>query len=124
MIIRTMGFCARLNEKTAKKAVPYAEKYIKRKEGLCLSSSADLFLGDLGSLSRENAESILPLLELSVSNHVLNEQDWLLEAFIKVIPNLDGSRRNGIRAFALRWEKSSRKTTQVRAGKVLKLLET
>lgn len=89
MIIRTMGFCAHLNKSAAKKAIPYAEKYIKEKEGLCIASSADLFLGDYGTLSPEDAQVAFLLLELSIDNMVLNEQDWLLEAFIKIYPQVE-----------------------------------
>lgn len=123
MIIRTMGFCAKSNKKTAEKAIPYAEKYIKKKEGLCIASSADLFLGDFGSLSKKDAEKIFPLLKLSISNYVFNEQDWLLEAFIKIIPNIGIDEKETIRSFAEKWKNSSRKTTQVRVKKLMKILE-
>jgi hypothetical protein len=36
MVIRVMGFCARLNKPAARKAIAYAEKYIDDKEGLCI----------------------------------------------------------------------------------------
>ena len=61
MIIRTMGFCAHLNKPIAQKAIPYAKKYIAEKEGLIIASSADLFLGDYGALSKEDAEIVFPI---------------------------------------------------------------
>lgn len=122
MIIRVMGFCARSNSAVSKKAVPYAVRYIERKEGLCISSSADLFLGDLGAISPELAAEVLPVLLKSVETMVLNEQDWLLESFIKIIPNLPAQSRTEIAAFAKRWQDSGRKTTQARVKKLLKVL--
>jgi hypothetical protein len=74
-IMRAMGFCARLNKPMAQKAIEYAEKYIDEKEGLCLASSVDLFLGDLGAISAEDAQKVFPLLELSMENLIENEQD-------------------------------------------------
>lgn len=121
MIIRTMGFCAHLNKSIAKKALPYAEKYIKKKEGLCIASSADLFLGDFGTLSQEDAQVAFSLLELSMDNMVLNEQDWLLEAFIKIYPQLEKSQKDKIYSFAESYENSSRKTTQARVKKIFKM---
>jgi len=53
MTIRTMGFCAHLNKPIAQKAIEYAEKYVHNKDGLCLASSADLFLGDFGAISKK-----------------------------------------------------------------------
>jgi hypothetical protein len=64
MTIRTMGFCAHLNQSVAQKAIACAEKYLDKKdEGLCLASSADLFLGDYGALSRQAAEQVFPIIE-------------------------------------------------------------
>jgi hypothetical protein len=122
IIIRTMGLCARLNEKTAEKAIPFAKRYIEVKEGLCLSSSADLFLADFGSISKKNAKKVFPILEQSISNYVYNEQDWILEACAKIAGNLGEKEKAVILAFAKKWENSSRKATQNRAKKILKTL--
>ncbi len=119
-IIRVMGFCAHLNESVAQKAIVYAEKYIDAKEGLCIASSADLFLGDFGALSKQDAQKVFPILELSLETAIANEQDWLLEAFFKVFPNLDKTEQDTVLKFAERWQYSSRKSTQQRARKILK----
>lgn len=66
MVVRTMGFCAGLNQPVAKKAVPYAEGYLDAKEGLVIASSADLFLGDFGALSKGNARLVFPILKRSI----------------------------------------------------------
>jgi hypothetical protein len=122
MIIRVMGFCAHLNQPIAQKAIAYAEKYLdKKNEGLCLASSADLFLGDFGALSPQAAQQVFPILEYSLDTVITNEQDWLLEALFKVYPNLDETGQDTIRKFAQRWQYSSRKTTQQRARMILNL---
>ncbi len=121
IIIRTMGFCAHLNPAVAKKAVPYAEKYIEAKEGLVLASSTDLFLGDLGALSRHDAHQVFPVLELSIENALSNEPDWLLEAFFKIFHNLGKTEQEKALKYAQRFQTSSRKSTQQRAKRLLRL---
>ncbi len=119
VIIRTLGYCARLNPGVARKGIAHAERYIGRKEGLVIASSADLFLGDLGAVSRTDASAVFPLLERSMRNAIKNEEDWLLEALLKVLPNLAASERKAGLSFAKRWQHSARKSTQARATKVL-----
>jgi len=121
MIIRTMGFCARLNPAIAKKAMPYAEKYIDAKEGLVLASSADLFLGDLGALSKQDAHRVFPVLELSMENPLVNEPDWLLEALFKIFHNLGNTEQEKALKYAQRCQTSPRKSTQQRAKRLLRL---
>ena len=120
-IIRSMGFCAHLNKITAEKAVAYAEKYIDKKEGLVIASSADLFLGDLGAISEKEAHRVFPILKRSMENVVENEQDWLLEAFLKMFPNLGKAEQGIVGAFAERCQYSFRKSTQQRAKKILRM---
>lgn len=121
MIIRVMGFCAHLNKSIAQKAMAYAEKYINDKEGLCIASSADLFLGDLGAISKKDAQKVFPLLEQSMAHPFSNEQDWLLEAIFKVFQNLGKAEQAKALKFAERWRYSSRKSTQQRVKKILRL---
>lgn len=121
MIIRTMGFCAHLNKSVAQRAIAYAEKYIDNKEGLCLASSTDLFLGDIGAISEKDAQRVFPLLERSMENLVANEQDWVLEALFKVFQTLSKSEQERSLKFAERWQYSARKSTQQRVKKILRL---
>ena len=121
MVIRVMGFCAHLNKPIAQKAIAYAEKYIDAKEGLCIASSADLFLGDFGALSKQAAQKVFPILEYSMDKAIANEQDWLLEALFKVFPNLEKAEQETALKFAERWQYSPRKSTQQRARMILKL---
>jgi hypothetical protein len=121
MVMRTMGFCAHLNKAAAQKAIAYAEKYIDDKEGLILASSADLFLGDLGVISKKDAHRVFPILEKSMEHVIDNEQDWLLEALYKVHPNLEKAEQETIRMFAKDCQNSFRKSTQQRAKRILKI---
>jgi len=121
MIIRTMGFCAQLNKSVAQKAIKYAEAYIQnKKDGLCLASSADLFLGDFGALSQKDAQKVFPILSLSSDNLIANEQDWILEALLKMLPNLNKDEQSEAFKFSEHWQYSARKSTQQRAGKILR----
>ena len=121
MIIRTMGFCAHLNKSIAIKAIKYAEAYLQdKKDGLVLASSADLFLGDFGALSQKDAQKVFPILSLSCENLVANEQDWILEALLKMFPNLDKDEQSEAFKFAEHWQYSTRKSTQQRARKILR----
>jgi hypothetical protein len=121
MIIRVMGFCAGFNKPVAQKAITHAEKYINAKEGLVIASSADLFLGDFGSISKENTQRVFPILKRSMETALANEQDWLLESLFKVYPNLDSDNQEKVLKFAEHWQASSRKSTQHRARKILRL---
>ena len=122
LVLRIMGFCAHLNQPVAQNAIVYAEKFlIDKKEGLCLASSADLFLGDFGAVSREDAHKVFPILELSMDTLILNEQDWLLEALYKIFSNLGKEAQGAAVKFAEHWQYSTRKTTQERARKLLRL---
>lgn len=121
MIIRAMGFCSQLNKSAAQQAIVYAEKYIATKEGLIIASSADLFLGDFGALSTGAAKRVFPILEQSMDSVITNEQDWLLEAFFKIFPNLSETDQEKVRKFAERWQHTSRKSTQLRARKIMRL---
>lgn len=123
MIIRTMGFCAKLQPEVARKAIPFAKKYIHEKtEGqLCLVSSADLFLGDYGSISSETAQEVFPVLLQSVDNAIENEHDWLLEAFINIAGNLGKEDQAKILSWVEEKSGASRKTTQERIKKLRKV---
>jgi len=121
MIIRVMGFCAHLNKSVAQVAIAYAEQYIDAKEGLVIASSADLFLGDFGALSKEDARRVFPILEQSMETVITNEQDWLLEALLRVFMNLGRAEQEKVLKFAEHWQYSSRKSTQQRARKILRL---
>jgi hypothetical protein len=125
MAIRIMGFCARVNPQQAAQAIPFAEEFLAHKtDGLCLASSADLFLGEYGALSRETAGRVFPLLDKSTRNAVPNEQDWILEAFTKILDNLSAEHKKAVIAFAQKFTNYPRKSTQLRAKTILKKVGT
>jgi hypothetical protein len=123
MIIRTMGLCARLQPEMARQALPFAKKYIHEKVGgeLCLVSSADLFLGDYGEISAETAKDVYPLLLESIDNVIMNEHDWILEAFIKIVKNVGRKEKDEMAKIAHEYENHPRKSTQTRVNQLLKL---
>ncbi len=123
MAIRIMGLCAASNESVAEKALGHAKEYIRKKKAgqLCLVSSADHYLGDYGAISRKNTEQVYGLLWESVDNLILNEHDWLMEAFIKISPNLDGTEKEKVRAFALEFKDHPRKATLKRIEQIEKI---
>jgi hypothetical protein len=125
MILRTFGFCAARNPATARKALPFARAAIREKRDgqLCLVSSADLYLGDFGALSPENAAEVYPLLLESVDNVIMNEHDWLIEAFARIAGWLDQEKKAVIRSFADEYRDHPRKTTQERVKKLLALCQ-
>ena len=125
MTIRTMGYCAKIQPDIARKALPCARKYIHEKtEGqLCLVSSADLFLGYYGEVSREAAEEAFPVMMESAGCMILNEKDWLLEAFMKIAGNLDKKDRDLVLDWAHADNTGARKSTITRIKKLEKACE-
>jgi len=123
MIIRTMGFCAHLNKKVALKSIEYAQKYLDNKEGICLSSSAELCLGDIGALSPKDAAAVFPILENASRNAEINEVDWILEAYLKMSKNLGEAERNKVIHFANSNRNDPKKSTHSRVKKLLKQLK-
>jgi hypothetical protein len=123
-IIRTFGFCAKLTPEIAKKAIPFARNYIHDKtEGqLCLVSSADLFLGDYGEISKKHAQEVLSILLESTDNVIANEHDWLIESFIKIAKHLTNKEKELIALFAMGYKDHSRKKTRDRVNTLLKVL--
>lgn len=121
MIIRATGFCAHLNKSVAQKVIAHATKYIDYKEGLALARATDLFLGDYGAISEEDARKAFSVLERSMANLIANEQDSILEALFKMFQYLGKSERERCFEFAERWQSTLRKSTQRRVIRILRL---
>jgi hypothetical protein len=121
MIIRVMGSCAKLNRPIAQQALASAEKYVDTKEGVCLAAATDLFLGDLGAISKKDAQRAFPLLQLAMETPIPNEPGWLLEAGFKMYANLGETEREQVVQFAERYQSAPQKSTQQRARKILRL---
>ena len=120
MALRIFGLCSMYNEPISAYAIPCASQCIthKKKGQLCLVSSADLYLGDYGSLSRRNTEQIFSLLMASAQSTLLNEHDWIMESFIKLIPNLNEIEKEQVLAYAEKYKSHTRKTTLARIREI------
>ncbi len=120
MLYMTFGYCFKLNHKIAQQAFPCAVDTVRsKKEGqLCLVGSADLYLGRFGSFSKENAESAYAILLESSDTVIKNEHDWLLEAFMNIIPGLPEKHNENILSFAEEYANHPRKKTRERVEKI------
>ncbi|MBI9050118.1 MAG: hypothetical protein JEZ00_11905 [Anaerolineaceae bacterium] len=123
MIIRTMGFCARENPEIAKKALPFARRYIYEKTDgqLCLAGAADLYLGDYGEISAEATKEVFPILLDSTNNIINNEHDWIMEAFMKIGKHLTQEEKKMVLSFCEQFKDHPKKATQGRVRKLEKI---
>lgn len=119
MIIMAFGYCAKENEVVAKEALAYAKRYIEEKEGLCIASSADLYLGSYGALSRNNTVEVFPMLLKAISTCIKNEQDWIIESLIKIAPFLTGDEIDQVMPFVMFYHEDVRKATAKRVKKFI-----
>jgi hypothetical protein len=88
---------------------------------VCLAAATDLFLGDLGAISKKDAQQAFPVLQLAMENPITNEAGWLLEAGFKMYGNLGKTERDQVKRFAQQCQSSPQKSTQQRARKILRL---
>jgi len=124
MIILAFGYCAANNPTTAEKGIPYAEKYLNEQAGVCLSGAAHLYLGRIGELSKSNAEKVLPLLLKALEKALVNEVDWIFEAFLMIIDHLSMSDRQAIANYSKNFFDAPKKSTIKRIEKLLKKIES
>jgi hypothetical protein len=124
MIFRALGFCAKEKPAIAKKALSAAKKIImeKRAGQLCLASSVDLYLGDYGSTSKTAAELAFPILLSSTDNIILNEHDWLMEAFLAMANRLNKEQKKSVLSFCSEYADHPRRKTQDRVKKLEMIL--
>jgi len=121
MVFMTLGYCSKIESTIAEKALPYAKKYILEKTDgqLCLVGAVDIYLGNWGSISKENAQKAYKLLVESTNNVIMNEQDWILEGFDKILYFLTISQKKIVAEFASEYIEYSKKATQKRAQKII-----
>ncbi len=120
MLIQVFGYCAKLNTRAALKGVGYAQNYIEENAGVCLSGAAARYLGYVGALSREQAETVFPVLKNALESASENEVDWILEAFYKIVENLNENKKEQVFKYASFCLDSRKKSTVKRAEKILK----
>jgi len=121
MIIMTLGYCAKLNQETTFEAIPYARKFIKEHQGLCLSGAAERYLGCIGEISSRNAEIVFPILLEAFDDPLPNEIDWILNAFCHIFHNLSQKNKSIIIECVNEYVDSSKTCTKKRAEKILNL---
>ncbi len=124
MLMQVFGFCAHINPNAALSIMVYADRYLKEKAGVCLSGAVHLYLGRVGAISDKNAKKVLPILDDSLKTASENEIDWILEAFLKIIDNVDSDSRILIESNAKLYLDSKKKSTKDRATKIIKKIKT
>lgn len=126
MTIRTLGFCAKDAPQTAARGIPFAVAYLKENAGVCLSSSAELYLGAMGAVSVEYARQCFPLLIQAFADLMPNEVDWIIEAFLALHHHLGGTERKQVLQRLDAYEKQEagqlKASTLSRFGKLRKCL--
>lgn len=123
MLIQVFGYCAKLNPRKALKGIEYAQSYLDEKAGVCLSGAAARYLGYVGALSGEQAETVFPALYNALKSASENEVDWILEAFYNLFENLNENAKAKVFQYAASCLKSRKKSTVKRAEKILKKIK-
>lgn len=120
MLYRVYGFCAQAGSDLMEEVATLARTTIREKiDGqLCLVSSADLFLGDWGSLNRECCDRAFPILVESSDNILMNEHDWIFESFLKMISLLTDQEKKTVLSIVEEFEDHPRKATLKRIEKI------
>jgi len=121
MIMTTFGYCAKLNHEKAYEAISYAKRFIRERQGVCLSGAAEMFLGRMGEISPRYAEIVFPILLDAFDDPLPNETDWILEAFYRIFRNLSPKNKAIIVECANEYVDSPQSCTKKRAEKILKL---
>jgi hypothetical protein len=119
MIIRVLGFCAKLNPKIAAKGIEHAERFYEMNAGVCLSGDTSLYLGDVGAVSPSYAKKVFPILSQALSQASINEVDWILEGFTDIYDNLNQADQNKIVKLSKKYLKASKRSTQQRVERII-----
>jgi hypothetical protein len=121
MIIYALGFCAKLNPEVAVEGISYAERFIKERNGVCLSGAAELYLGQIGALNVDYAQKAFRILIDAIDSPMKNELDWILEGLTGIIHNLTKKECEVIQNYVNPYNLTEKKSTQKRVDKLLKL---
>ena len=122
MLMMTFGYCASLNTKTAEKAITFARDFIGEQKGICLSGAAEIFLGNIGAVSKIHSEKVFPILLEAYDNALMNEIDWIFEAFIMISKHLTIKQKDTVFKCADEYNHASKKSTLKRREKLMKLV--
>jgi hypothetical protein len=124
MLMCVFGFCAKLNPKESISVMDYAKKYLTENAGVCLSGAVHQYLGRIGATSEKTAMIVLPILDDSLKTASENEIDWILEGFISIVNVLNPDSLIIVKRNAVIYLDSRKKSTQDRAKKILKKINT
>lgn len=72
-------------------------------------------------MSSQNADTVFPILKNAYANPLLNEMNWILEAFIKIFNNLSEANKKEVLSYADEQLKSHQLGVKTRAEKIIKL---
>lgn len=121
MLMMTYGYCAELDSSFVAKAIDYAKLFISQHSGVCLSGAAEIYLGKIGATSEENAQKVYPILLDAYDTAEINEVDWIFEALMLITPYLTDEQRKEVYSCASDYQHASKKSTQKRREKLMKL---
>jgi hypothetical protein len=118
MLMMAFGHCVEKNPKLAEKAIPYANRYIDAKQGLGPVGAAEIFLGKIGSVSKKNANKVLPILLKAAEDPMTNEEDWIIEGFMNIFEKLDSADQKKIIQVSKNFKNAPKKSTLKRLKKL------
>jgi len=122
MLMMTYGYCAKMNIEAAEKAIFYAKSFIVEQSGICLSGAAEIYLGKIGEVSKKLATRVFPILLDAYDIALINEIDWIFEAFIMISDNLSDHDKMEIYKCAEEYNHASKKSTQKRREKLMSMI--
>ena len=92
MAIHTLGLCATLD------ALPKAQAFLAADSGACLWGAAIRYLGDIGAVSKSNANAVFPILEEALQR-IPRQTKNVLDSFLRILARTDGEARNRIACY-------------------------
>ena len=122
MIIAVFGLCAQENPTVARRGIGFAQNYLAKRQGVCLSGAAALCLGKIGALSIADAKKSFLILMKALPEALPNEVDWILEAFLCFLDKLDQKKQKELFSLVSKYENAPKKITQKRVAKILEML--
>lgn len=121
MLMMTYGYCAKLDSTITATAIDYAKQYIAESAGVCLSGAAEIYLGKIGETSEEYTQKVYPILLDAYDTAEINEVDWIFEALMQLVPHLTEEQKKEVYTCAFDYKHASKKSTQKRREKLMKL---
>ncbi|MEW6103789.1 MAG: hypothetical protein AB1630_08280 [bacterium] len=121
MIIHTFGLCADINPRVSVKAIEKAKEFLEADSGACLWDRTIIYLGYIGSLSKEYARQIFPVLEKALIK-VPGQTKTILESFERMTVVEDDEINRKILEYALEYMNYSKSSVRSKASKIQRFL--